>query len=145
MLPIRLFYTNLKVPIFTCKFSKLISIHFISSISSENVIKDQNILSMVIIFFKFSSLLLLIVWLILIVIRGKNRRADIKSFNTIKHQTPFYTYVGTTSLATLKNVSRYKHLVKLVPLTKLHRLLPAIVALVKISSYTAELNKLVLL
>ena len=37
------------------------------------------------------------------------------------------------------------HLVKLVPFTELHRLLPAVVALVKISGYPAEFDELVFL
>ena len=36
------------------------------------------------------------------------------------------------------------HLEKFVPFTELHRLLPAVVAFVKISRYTAELDQLVL-
>ena len=39
----------------------------------------------------------------------------------------------------------HTHLVKLVPLTELYRLLPAVVTLVKISCYAAELDQLVFL
>lgn len=37
------------------------------------------------------------------------------------------------------------HLVKLVPFTELYRLLPAVVTLIKVSCYAAELNELMFL